>query len=639
MPASPAASDRAWTIVALLLLAAATARGLAGFPAHLDLHPADAVGYMRNGAQLFEGRFAPGLLAWAPISSALFGLLDAVGVPALAQQDTAAVLASVLDVLALFWLLRGWLGRAPAVLLAGLWATTRLVLQREGVTLPPPTYLIGAALAFATAAAAQRGRHALGLLLAVCAAFERGEVASMLLLGGVAFAWFGRRRRRARVAWLYAVVGLAMLVFQQLHRPCADRGWYAFRQHYTGALAARGAAVEGSSFTLPDVTIARDFGDASSPLGAVLANPGAIATHAWHNLLDWPRMFASIVRPFDNAPAWSWGAIGALAAASLFAAAFRRRRCARLLRRRGPWLAAASAAALATLLWSLLLFPRSGLQLYAVPLVALVVGVALRALLGDGPRARWAALLVVAVAAAAWPRPYAHDAPDRLASRAAARMLARHAWADGQRACMLHANQMIRFAGLHSPLRPVPLNGLRSGHSTPQQVGEAFAASGANLVLIAPTDFAKIGDAAPFLLAELGSDRWLVLDYVAPTLLYARADLQLPARTLPPPPSNVGDLLPALLRSLADPDAAGVERTIHALGELGPAAQGAVAALLDVPVDGLPLRRAAVCIALGKLGVDDEPVLRRLRADAADGAAIVRQCARGALRILGVAQK
>ena len=193
---------------------------LAGFRNHLDLHPADAVSYMRDGIRLIGGDPPAWLLAWAPVSSALFGLLHACGVPLLALQDVAAVIVSVANVLALGWLLRPMVGASPALVVAALWATTRLVLHREG-TVPPPTYLLGATLLWCSAGCAVRGRHVFGGLLLVLAALERGETALLGVACAVAFALLARGRRGARAAWLYVAVGLAMLVFQQLHEASA----------------------------------------------------------------------------------------------------------------------------------------------------------------------------------------------------------------------------------------------------------------------------------------------------------------------------------------------------------------------------------------------------------------------------------
>jgi len=70
---------------------------------------------------------------------------------------------------------------------------------------------------------------------------------------------------------------------------------------------------------------------------------------------------------------------------------------------------------------------------------------------------------------------------------------------------------------------------------------------------------------------------------------------------------------------------------IWTLGELGPGAIDALPALLALPVADQPLREAAVCIAVGRLGAGDPRATAWLRDRLRSQHVIVRQAARGAL--------
>lgn len=287
----------------------------------------------------------------------------------------------------------------------------------------------------------------------------------------------------------------------------------------------RDASVPGAGFEFPQPLMDRDFPGARSVVGALRSNPGAVGTHLRHNLGLVPHSLdVLLLRPWHYAASWRWAWIGGLAALVAWIGLLQRRRWRRLVRRHRALLVALALAGLASLPTNLLIRPRANLSLAWVPFVAAVLALSVRAGC-RGRAARWVepalVLLPLGLLVAA-PRPFAGDVGGQREVRLAARLLQRADFAPSDRLAALFGDRLRAFAP-SSSLAAYDLFELRNVPPDPTALAAAFQAAAPTWLLTSPTTMLALGPLAPLLEAELGSDRWDLVDIALPVLLYRRA--------------------------------------------------------------------------------------------------------------------
>lgn len=388
--------------------------GLVGFAGFVDLHVADEVGYQLAGRRLMTGDVSGRDLAYAPVFSLAYGLLDALAAaPGRLLQDWMLPLASLGSTAALWWAMRGLASPALAFFVTAWWIVSTPVLATD--LLPRcNVYLFSAGLVFVAVGLAGRGRPRAALVMLAIAAFNRVELAPWLaLVAGIS------AQRRCVSRWFgggATAVAVAVLAIHATVPEARARSWLVFSQHFAVGVAERdpeplGALARSPMIYHEEIT-GRTFGSADSLATALPAAPAAFFEHGLGNLVVLPgALVHAFATPCVHLPWLCSALLAAVGALGILG----------LLRRAGPS-AAPSEPFARTMLWtsgvcvlvSLLVRPRGELLLPCFPAVALGVGVSAArgaSVLTRGSSGVLAGFRVTALVAAALalPRPFPAD--------------------------------------------------------------------------------------------------------------------------------------------------------------------------------------------------------------------------------------
>jgi hypothetical protein len=442
-----------------------------------------------------------------------------LGVPVAHSQDATTVLVSVGCTGALFFLLRPLIGFVPALLAVALWTASPLALHCATGVAPPQTYLLSAALAWFGAGLAVRGHWIWATMAFALAVIERGET-SLALGAAAAVGWFVMPADRRRPVLLLLGVSFAGFAFHQLYAPSKERTWLAFRQHYAGGAVLRGDGAPNADFGNPDATVQRDFGAADSLASAARANPGALASHAVSNLVQLPGVACQVVvTPFGQEPVLRWAIVAALGSALVWTMTRGRRRARRSFRARRWILAALGAGALAAMVVPVLLLPRCSFLTAVVPFAMTCLGLVLRGAIPRRLNASWV-LAAGAVVLFVVPLPFADGHVHLREVRATVRLLQRCDLRPGDALCGDYHSPMICFARHSEGGRCVSFDAL--ARPTPEESGTAFRAFAPDLLMVSASTIPEAGPMGVFLASELATDRWEIVDYSPPMLLFRR---------------------------------------------------------------------------------------------------------------------
>lgn len=440
--------------LALLAFALLLARG---FRDHLDVHVFDEVLYQRQGRELLGGLLEPRLIAYSPVTTALYALLLPLPLGGWLPGDAMFLLVYAGSALALYWALRDALG-GPAALAAGAWwAASPHALQFGNSALEPSVYLLGALLSALAAGLVLRRRYLAALVPFLLAAANRGDLIPWLATLGAALLFLGWRRRERRAAAagaLYGALGLALLAVNLTSWHVQKRSWLAFRQHYAVALRERApdrVPAGEDVFRYPDPHVEASFGEAVGLGGGWRANSSEVLAHVAHNAVRVPGAAGSLATDsFAFAPRLRRAL---LAAAALLAG------LALWRHRRRPWAVlgaldgrswTALGTSLAVVPGILLVGAREDLLMPLLPLLLALLACPVAAggrVLRAPPWLAPAALLALGLAA---PRPFPARGPEAPAPefRSAVAVLEAAPPGPGSRLLAVEAPALLELAGL-----------------------------------------------------------------------------------------------------------------------------------------------------------------------------------------------
>jgi hypothetical protein len=279
---------RGWSVVEAVALLGLIAVTILGYRDFVDLHPTDEVAYQRAGRALFEGDASLGALAWAPVFSFFYGVLDLLWSNEWGfLQDAVHLGTRIAAVFSAWWAVRGILSPGAAFLAAAWWSCS---IPFVVTTVHPicNVYLFTAVLHFLAVGCFARRRIVCGLVMLLLAVLNRAELAPWLITFALVLAlrrgsWGGHGSRRVFVLAV-AALACAVPVFHWVAPAAQARSWMVFSQHYASGWAERHKSFERAPMEYNQEITGASFPSATSVGGALIENPSESLAHLWHNV-------------------------------------------------------------------------------------------------------------------------------------------------------------------------------------------------------------------------------------------------------------------------------------------------------------------------------------------------------------------